>query len=435
MTSLRLAVFVALAAVLAGCPRSRIPKITELRAEPDSVTRSGVARLFCSAEDPDGGAVVIEWRARLGEVRPDTGRSPLYIAPSMNVVDTVSVTVTSESGRAAESLLVITVAEGLCGGRPRFLTATAAVLLAADSQRVYFAESTDGGYVVRWWCGGCVGDSGVVATRAGVARALAYHRGRVWVLERDPAGPGTRIVGLDWTGGAADTVFESSRAGFEIAALAVSDDGTFFSWAERGGDTVMSGVSMVPAGGGAMETLFSIAGVAPNNRVVGRVAAAPGVVVFAVAAPTTDSCEIRKLTLATRQSEPLVPGGFIAPGRLSERDGLVIVGSSVYWAEAGPGRLGYVGLDGSGRRYVLEGGGPADGIELLTGAEGPAGSGARVFWSVPGDLRALVAPSGDVLVDLDRGSGQVLALAASSDAVYFSYSYGAESGLYHLTMP
>ncbi len=433
--SLRLAVFVALAAVLAGCPRGKVPRITELRVEPDSVTRSGVARLFCSAEDPGGGSVAIEWRARLGEVRPDTGRAPLYIAPNMNAVDTVSVIVTSEAGRTAESSLVIVVAEGLCGGRPLFLTATDATLLAADSQRVYFAESGAEDYVVRWRCGECAADSGVLASRAGAAKALVYHRGRVWVLEREAAGPVMRIVGLDRTGGTADTVFESDRAGFWVTALAVSDDGAFFSWTERSGDTVMSGVSLVPAGGGAMETLFSTAGVAPDNRVAGRVAAASGVAVFAVVGPTADECEIRKITLATRQSMPLVPGGFIAPDILSESDALVIVGSSVYWAESGPGRLGFVALDGSGLRYVLETGGPAEGIRLLAGAEGPGGSGARVFWSVPGDLRALVARSGDVLVDLDRGSGQVLGLCAAEDVVYFTYDSGAETGLFQVMMP
>jgi hypothetical protein len=424
----------ALVVLLAGCPRNEAPRITSLVALPDSVTRSGVAQLSCAAEDPEGGAVSISWQARLGEVRPDSGSGPIYIAPNLNTEDTISVTVTDEAGRTAESTLVITVAEGLCGGRPEFLTSSYASALAADSHRVYHAKPTAPGYELRW-VEGATGDSGVLFASPGWPLEVAYHAGRVWVLERVLTGPpfGNRILSVARTGGPVDTLVEFLDNVTWVKSLAVGPEGVCYTWYEDTTGRFASCIGLVPLAGGPVDTLRAVTGSIADGPVLGPVALHEGSVVYLVAADSAGGSQVRRYDVATRTDVLLAVKG--APEVPSVHEPLAVVDGVAYWGEREQGRIGAVGLDGSNPRYLLDAGGPAASIKVMVAAPGLGGSGTRVFWSVPGDLRALVVPSGDVLLDLDRGSGTVIAMCANDRFVFFTYDDGFVGRLYRVMIP
>jgi hypothetical protein len=424
----------ALMVFLVGCPRNEAPRITQLTAMPDSVTRSGVARLTCRAEDPEGEAVTIRWHAMEGEVRPDSGATPLYIAPNVNVNDTLTVTVTDAAGKVAESTLVIIVSEGLCGGRPEFLAPSYSEAIAADSDRVYYAEPTANGYELRWVTG-ATGDSGVLFSSAGFPLFVEYYGGRVWVAERNSVAPtfAARVLSMDRAGGSVDTLVELDRAGTKLTALGVGLEGVGFTWYEDTSGSFASYLGLVPLSGGPVDTLRTVSGMIGDGPVLGRVALSGGSVAYLVAEDTAGGSQLRRFEIATRTDMLLAEKG--APGLPTDDEPLAVVDGVAYWGEEVQGRIGAVGLDGSNPRYLLAAGGPATGIELMVGAEGPGGAGTRLFWSVPDDLRGLVVPSGDVLGDLERGTGQILALCANDLFVFYTWYDGFAARLYRVMMP
>lgn len=434
MIQIRLLLFCGLALALAGCPSNEAPRITKMAATPDSVTRSGVAQLACVAEDPEGGAVSVSWQAAHGEVRPDTGSSPLYIAPNMNAEDTISVTVTDEAGKTAESTLVITVAEGLCGGRPEFLAYTYAAWLAADSDRVYFANLTNDGYELRW-VNGATGDSGVLFESQGWPLSVVYHASRVWVAEGNQVPPlhATRILSVDRAGGPVDTLVRLDRAGTNLAALAVGPEGVCFTWYEDTTGRFASYLGLIPLAGGPVDTLRAVTGSIADGPVLGPVALNEGSVVYLVAADSSGGSQVRRFDISTRTDVLLAVKG--APEVPSDDGPLAVVDGVAYWGEREQGRIGAVGLDGSDPRYLLDTGGPATGIELMVAAPGLGGSGTRLFWSIVGDLRALVVPSGDVLLDLDRGSGNVIGMCANDRFLFFTLDDGFTGRMYRVMIP
>lgn len=404
------------AAVLAaflGCDQDKPPAIVSLDARPDSIHQGGVVRLVCAAEDPDGGSVTVSWSARFGTVDPAFGDSVQYQAPGFDAFDTVSVEVTDDEGEVVDSSLVITVAEGLCGGRPEVLAVTDTRAVVPDSQRVFFKQ----GNSVRW-VSVSGADSGVVVEFPPpniLGLELAGYGPELYCfvdngIEDDDTLPLDRLVRVSKDGGTIDTLLALRSYDFPLS-LVGSAAGVFVSWWEgfdTQGDSVRLHLTFLPLGGDSEELavvrtdeteqlgFFSLQFLDP-------------VVYFLVTADQGNS-SVRAYDLSTRQERTVLD--------LDGRAGLLVAaGDRLFWTEPAAGRIGMVTTDGDDRQYVVPGGGRAEDVGLLTAMYDRGEH--LVFWSVPGDLRGLNIETGAEADDIERGVGTILALTSNDDFVFY----------------
>ena len=417
---------------LAGCRGNRPPTIELLSAEPDSVPRGGWSALACRAVDPEGGPAVVTWQARAGTVDPATGDSVRYYAPNADAVDTVSVAVTDPEGVAAESSLVIVVAEGLCGGRPEVLAASSAELMVADSGSVYYVDLDGSNSTIRHvrWDGT---DSGTTAVRDGEVALLVQNELDLFVLEEKQAEKGTRqrLVRIPKDGSMPTELIELGKEDSAVTALAASGDRLFLAWND--GPALLARVSSLPVAGGALAGHDSAASGAADRTEFGPLVYEAAQLCYVMSSLEPGRVAIRRLDPATGAVAVLVDAGFLSPGTIDRSDGLAVVGDSIFWSEYQQGRIGMVARDGSGPQYVVPAGGPADNVGALAAVRGYTGT--RLFWLVPNDLRGLILSTGDVLRDMEHGEGPVYGLAANDWFLFFTRSDGTSDRLYRLIVP
>jgi hypothetical protein len=404
-------VVVAALAAFLGCDLDKPPKIVSLNATPDSIHQGGVVQLVCAAEDPDGGLVTVTWSAGSGSVDPAVGDSVQYQAPGFDVFDTVVVEVTDDEGEVVDSSLVITVAEGLCGGLPMVLAVTDARVLVPDSQRVFFKQ----GNSVRW-VSVSGADSGVAVMFPApniLGSQLAGCGPYLYCfvdngIEDDDTLPLERLVRVAKNDGSVDTLLVL-RSQDTPLSLAGSAGGGFVSWWEEPdtqGDSLRLHLTFLPAGGDSEELV--VVRTDETERVgFTSLQFLDGSVYYLVTAAEGNS-SIRAFDLSARQERTVLD--------LEGRAGMLVeAGDRLFWTE--PGRIGMVSTDGEDPQYVVPSGGRAEDIGLLTAMHDRGEH--LVFWSVPGDLRGLSIETGAEADDIERAVGTILALAGNDDFLFY----------------
>jgi hypothetical protein len=138
---------------------------------------------------------------------------------------------------------------------------------------------------------------------------------------------------------------------------------------------------------------------------------------------------------STRVRDTLAGAALLAPGTLGRLDWLGYDDGVVYWSEQAAGRIGAVGADGSNPHFIVPAGGAAEGVTNLVAAQGFGNSGTRLFWTVPDDLRGLVVPSGDLLLDMEGAFGTFRCLGRNDDFLFFVLDDGGSSRLWRELMP
>ncbi|UCG42370.1 MAG: hypothetical protein JSU73_10925 [candidate division WOR-3 bacterium] len=411
-------------ALFFGCDRSKPPTIVSLDAEPDSIHQGGVVQLSCAAEDPDGGSVTVSWSAGLGTVDPSVGDSVEYQAPGFDAFDTVVVEVTDDEGEVADSSLVITVAEGLCGGRPEVLAVTDTRSVVCDSQRVFFRQANS----IRWVSVSGT-DSGVVVefpSPAILGTQLAGYGPELYCfvdngIEDDDTVPLDRLVRVSKDHGTVDTLLVLQRHDTPLG-LAGSEAGVLVSWwqgFDTQGDSLRLHLTFLPTGGDTEELVVVGTDETERLRFTSLQFLDPEVCYLVTS--TDRSSGIRAYDLSTRQERTVLD--------VDGRAGLLVAaGDRLFWTEPEPGRIGMVALDGSDPGYVVPEGGRAEGVDLLT-AMFDRGE-HLVFWSVPDDLRGVNVETGAQADDIERGVGTILALTSNDDFVFYVRSDFGFSRMY-----
>jgi hypothetical protein len=415
-------VVAAMLAAFLGCDLDKPPKIVSLNATPDSIHQGGVVQLVCAAEDPDGGIVTVTWSAGLGAVDPAVGDSVQYRAPGFDAFDTVVVEVTDDEGEVVDSSLVITVAEGLCGGLPMVLAVTDARALVPDSQRVFFKQ----GNSVRW-VSVSGADSGVVVMFPApniLGSQLAGYGPYLYCfvdngIEDDDTLPLERLVRVSTDDGTVDTLLVL-RSQDTPLSLAGSAGGGFVSWWEdpdTQGDSLRLHLTFLSAGGDS-EELVVVRTDETERFGFTSLQFLDGSVYYLVTAAEGNS-SIRAFDLSARQERTVLD--------LEGRAGMLVeAGDRLFWTE--PGRIGMVSTDGEDPQYVVPSGGRAEDVGLLTAMYDRGEH--LVFWSVPGDLRGLNIETGAEADDIERAVGTILALAGNDDFLFYVLSDGGASRLH-----
>ena len=423
--ALTAAVVVLLAAFLA-CDQNKPPAIVSLTATPDSIHQGGIVRLACAAEDPDGGIVTVSWTAGAGTVDPANGDSVQYRAPGFDAFDTVTVEVTDDEGDVADSSLVITVAEGLCGGRPEVLAETGTSSVVADSQRVFFKEANG----IRW-VNVSGTDSGVVVDFPPpniLGLELAGHGPYLYCfvnngIEDDDTLPLERLLRVSKDGGTVDTLLVLlSVETPQSLNLTASGAGVFVSWWEYfgpQGESLRAHLTHVPTSGDTEELVVVQTDETERLRFTGLQYVDPAVCYLVTAGGGNNS--IRAFDLSTRQERTVLD----LDGRAGR---LVAAGDRLFWTEPAAGRIGMVSTDGEDPQYVVPSGGRAEGIDLLTAMYDRGEH--LVFWSVPNDLKGLNVETGAEADDIERGVGTILALASNDDFLFYVLSGSGGSRLH-----
>lgn len=419
-----------------GCG-DRLPEIEWVRASPDSVPRGGVAYLRVRAQDPGRGELSYRWSAMHGSVAPDSGDSTVYFAPGLNVDDTVTVVVSNEQGLRAEGSVVIYVREGLCGGRPQLLIATGASLLVADSARVCYVEPADGRWEIRRMSVEGL-DRDTIATRPHEVRRLAHYGEALYWLEREVSGddPLWRVMTVDKSGGAPPAVVaEFPGRSAAVTDIAAGPGRAHVAWLETVPESgYVARVSSYPRAGGPGVERLALAGPVSEATVVRALAAVGDELFCLVGSNELSRVAVMRLP-ASGEPVRLVGPELLAPGTLAAGDGIAAVGEEVFWSERAQGRIGRVRRDGSGGEFIVPAGGDAQELDLFLASAGPAGAGARLFWTVPDDLRGMVLATRAVIADMDRGAGDITGLAENRQFVFFVKDDGSGSRMFRVQMP
>ncbi|HDQ99945.1 MAG TPA: hypothetical protein ENN51_06650 [candidate division WOR-3 bacterium] len=433
MSFLRAVALVMLMTLTFGCG-GRTPVIDRVWAAPDTVPRGGVSFLRVRTR----GTVEARWEPTHGTVNPATGDSTLYLAPSEEVDDTVRVFVTDERGRREEGLAVVHVREGLCGGRPEALVSTTARLLVADESRVYYVEPAGTfSQVRRVSVNGVERDT--VATRPHeIRRFIDGGTGLYW-LERDVSGdePKWRVMAASKGDTARPVQFlEFTGRSASIYDIAVTAGDLHVAWLETVADTgYVTRITSYPRAGGAGRERFALAGPVGEGTFVSRMAVDGGDLYFLLVSNDPAKVAVMKLPV-TGPAQTLVGPGFLAPGTLAADDGLAVADGQVFWSERIAGRIGRVRADGTGPEFIVPAGGDARDVELLGVAAGPGGAAPRLFWTVPGDLRAMIVGTGVTLLDIDRWNNRIFGFTDNGLWLFYVREEGSSDGrMFRLLIP
>lgn len=432
-----IAAAVAVAALLSCGPGGGPPVINGLSAMPDSMPRGGVATLKCAAEDPDRGELAFRWQAVRGTMLPDTGDSVTYLAPDFDTWDTVFVTVTDDQDERIDSSLVIYVAEGFCGGLPEVLVPSRATMLYADRDTVYYVDRSTDGFEIRWVTVDGLDYDTLLRWNHDILD-LDGSPDHLYFLDRDISGgePRYRVQRLDKTGGAPVAVVNFGGRDSAVVDISVSATDVLVAWYETTGDTVAVGrLAAFPLAGGARVELAAVTAPRSDETVISRPVGAGGSVFFLVSSLDPGQVMVGKVNRSTRALDTLASAAFLAPGTLASNDWLDSDDGVVYWSEQAAGRIGAVGADGTNPRFIVAPGGAAAGVTHLVAAQGFANTGTRLFWTVPDDLRGLVVPTGDLLLDMDQAFGTFRCLGRNDDFLFFVLDDGGSSRLWRELMP
>jgi len=103
------AVLVTVIFFIGGCvPANHLPVITNLKAEPEAVSPSGLCHVECIASDQDGDELSYEWSARDGDISGD-GAAVNWSAPESEGIYNITVKVTDGNGGEVTGSITITV--------------------------------------------------------------------------------------------------------------------------------------------------------------------------------------------------------------------------------------------------------------------------------------------------------------------------------------
>ena len=95
--------------LIGGCvPANHPPVITNLKAEPEAVSPTGVCQIECVASDEDGDELSYEWSARDGDISGD-GAAVNWSAPESEGIYNITVEVTDGNGGEVTDSIAITV--------------------------------------------------------------------------------------------------------------------------------------------------------------------------------------------------------------------------------------------------------------------------------------------------------------------------------------
>ena len=428
----------ALAAGLAatGCGGNKPPDITSVTAEPDSVPRGGVAYLRVRVTDPERSELDIRWTVRAGEVVPDSGDSVAYLAPSFDVWDTATVVVTDDHDLTAEAEVEIYVAEGLCGGRPDVLGPSMARLLAADSVRVYYVEEGLDGSDIRWvYVDGS--DYDTLVRRPHEILGLVDGGDELLFLERDEGGSEPRLrIMVQPKDGETGPVVAVDFGGRDsvVYDFAASSAWLYVAWLESVDSLYVAHVTAFSRTSAQVVDRYSVSAPVADATTIPRLAVADDEVFFLVTSNDPEQAAVMKLP-ASGEAQVLVGPDVLSPGTLGVDDRVDAEGGSVFWSERVQGRIGVVGSDGSDPRFLVPAGGAAQDVSLMLAAPGFHNTGERLVWVVPGDLRGMIVPTGDLLLDMDLGFGTIVGLTHNRVFAFYVRDDGGSSQLFRLLIP
>ncbi len=95
--------------LIGGCvPANHPPVITNLKAEPEAASPSGVCQIECVASDEDDDELSYEWSASKGNINGD-GATVTWIAPESEGIYNITVKVTDGNGGEVTDSITITV--------------------------------------------------------------------------------------------------------------------------------------------------------------------------------------------------------------------------------------------------------------------------------------------------------------------------------------
>jgi len=103
------AVLVTVIFLIGGCvPANHPPVITNLKAEPEAVSPSGLCHIECIASDQDGDELSYEWSASEGDINGD-GAAVNWSAPESEGIYNITVEITDGNGGEVTDSITITV--------------------------------------------------------------------------------------------------------------------------------------------------------------------------------------------------------------------------------------------------------------------------------------------------------------------------------------